>query len=302
MKFRSNGKFLITGEYLVLSGARALAIPLKSGQSMLVEESGNNNLLEWTVSDIRGKWFQVNLSLPHLEILDSTDIEKGQFLQKALMAARELNADFLASDQGYWVDNQLEFERNWGMGSRASFVANLSQWARMDPFDIHRRISIESGFDIACSLSEKPIIFHRSFEGQSIDKINWVPPCGKHIAFIYLGKKQNSGGSQMNYHNLDFKDKELTRISGITDEFWLVSNEIDLISRIWEHEEIMARILQQTPIQDQLFRDFNGAIKSLETWDGGFIMAVGQEKFKNIKEYFQTKGYQTIFSWDDLIY
>ena len=46
MQFRSNGKFLITGEYLILSGAKGLAIPLKAGQRMLIEEAGNEKTLE----------------------------------------------------------------------------------------------------------------------------------------------------------------------------------------------------------------------------------------------------------------
>ena len=36
-RFYSHGKFLLTGEYLVLKGALALALPLKLGQSMTVE-------------------------------------------------------------------------------------------------------------------------------------------------------------------------------------------------------------------------------------------------------------------------
>ncbi|MEA1877326.1 MAG: GYDIA family GHMP kinase [Bacteroidota bacterium] len=301
MKFHSNGKFLITGEYMVLYGARALAIPLRSGQSMLIEESEQKNLIEWTVSDIRGKWFQASLSLPDFNILETTDHSKGLFLQKVLLAARELNPHFLSSDQGYWVDNLIEFERNWGMGSSSSFIANLSQWARVDPLDIHKRISSGSGYDIACALSEKPIIFHKTFEGHTIDKINWVPTYRKHMAFIYLGKKQDTNDSLEEFKHLDFKDQDLKRISGITDEFWLVNNEIDSISRIWEHEEIMARILKQSPIQDKLFRDFNGAVKSLGAWGGDFVLAVGKQKFKKIRKYFQSKGFNTILSWDDLI-
>lgn len=301
MKFRSNGNLQITGEYLVLSGAQILATPLKSGQTMLVEESESNNLLEWTVSDIRGKWFNVNLSLPDLEIIKTSDPEKAESLKKILIATRELNTDFLSSDQGYWVDNQLEFERNWGMGSNATFIANLAQWARVDPFQIHKRVSIESGYDIACAISEKPIIFHRSFEKQSIDKINWIPSYKNHLAFIYLGEKHKEDDSIINYHNLDFRDQELNRISGITDELWLIGSETDLISRVVEHEEIMARILKQTTIQNQLFRDFNGAVKSLGKWNSGFVMAVGRQKIKKMRKYFQSKGYNTIFSWDDLI-
>ena len=35
--FYSNGKLLITGEYLVLDGAKALALPTKYGQYLTVE-------------------------------------------------------------------------------------------------------------------------------------------------------------------------------------------------------------------------------------------------------------------------
>ena len=48
MNFKSNGKFLLTGEYLVLKGATALALPLKFGQSMDVETlDKNENLIYW---------------------------------------------------------------------------------------------------------------------------------------------------------------------------------------------------------------------------------------------------------------
>lgn len=37
ISFKSNGKLLLTGEYLVLDGAVALALPTKMGQIMTVE-------------------------------------------------------------------------------------------------------------------------------------------------------------------------------------------------------------------------------------------------------------------------
>ena len=40
-EFYSNGKLLITGEYLVLDGAKAFALPTKFGQNLIVEK-GNN--------------------------------------------------------------------------------------------------------------------------------------------------------------------------------------------------------------------------------------------------------------------
>ena len=35
-RYHSHGKFLLTGEYLVLKGALAMALPLKLGQSLEV--------------------------------------------------------------------------------------------------------------------------------------------------------------------------------------------------------------------------------------------------------------------------
>ena len=46
--YKSNGKFMLTGEYLVLKGATALALPLKLGQSLDVEVSEENeNRIYW---------------------------------------------------------------------------------------------------------------------------------------------------------------------------------------------------------------------------------------------------------------
>ncbi|MEQ3661167.1 MAG: GHMP kinase, partial [Flavobacterium sp.] len=42
--YYSNGKLLLTGEYVVLDGAKALAVPTKFGQSLSIE-SGINNLI-----------------------------------------------------------------------------------------------------------------------------------------------------------------------------------------------------------------------------------------------------------------
>ena len=37
--FYSNGKLLITGEYVVLDGAKAFALPTKFGQNLIIEET-----------------------------------------------------------------------------------------------------------------------------------------------------------------------------------------------------------------------------------------------------------------------
>ena len=51
MNLYSNGKLLITGEYLVLNGAEALALPLSCGQSLNYKKT-------------KSSFFFPNLSLP----------------------------------------------------------------------------------------------------------------------------------------------------------------------------------------------------------------------------------------------
>ena len=56
--FYSNGKLLITGEYLVLDGAKGFALPTKFGQNLIIEE-GNNKQMEWKSYDSDGSiWFE----------------------------------------------------------------------------------------------------------------------------------------------------------------------------------------------------------------------------------------------------
>jgi len=49
-----HGKFLITGEYLVLKGALALAQPLRFGQHMDVKKT-TEPILHWKSLDVAGK-------------------------------------------------------------------------------------------------------------------------------------------------------------------------------------------------------------------------------------------------------
>jgi mevalonate kinase len=50
MNYYASGKLLIFGEYLVLKGAKCLAIPLRYGQKLSVEKSNQDNIL-WENSD-----------------------------------------------------------------------------------------------------------------------------------------------------------------------------------------------------------------------------------------------------------
>ncbi len=57
MKFYSNGKLLITGEYVILDGALSLAIPSVFGQTLEIIEDESKHI-SWISKNSDGKiWF-----------------------------------------------------------------------------------------------------------------------------------------------------------------------------------------------------------------------------------------------------
>ena len=62
-RYYSNGKLLLTGEYAVLDGATALALPTKFGQSLEVSPRTDERILG-KIRDVNGElWFEEELLL-----------------------------------------------------------------------------------------------------------------------------------------------------------------------------------------------------------------------------------------------
>ena len=74
----------------------------------------------------------------------------------------------------------------------------------------------------------------------------------------------------------------------------------DFCTLLQVHESILSRCLDREPIQRQ-FPDFSGTLKSLGAWGGDFLMAAADQPFDDVKAYFQSKGLNTIFKYQDLI-
>ena len=66
--FYSNGKLLLTGEYVVLDGALSLAVPTPRGQSMSVRKTDSGKL-RWKSRDEKGKiWFESIFDMAPLKL------------------------------------------------------------------------------------------------------------------------------------------------------------------------------------------------------------------------------------------
>ena len=75
-KLHKNGKLLLSGEYAVLDGAKALAIPTIYGQKFSFSQNKTVGSLIWRALDHTNElWFEAEYSLIDLDII-STD-KKG---------------------------------------------------------------------------------------------------------------------------------------------------------------------------------------------------------------------------------
>ena len=298
--FHSNGKLLLTGEYLVIDRAEALAVPTKKGQSLEIQDA-ESNLIWKSFSHNNSIWFEVEFNLPDLSIVSSTDSEKADWLKNVLENARKLSGNFLSSKKGLNVNTRLEFPEDWGLGSSSTLINNIADWAKINPFDLHFSISNGSGYDIACASSNSPLIYSLKENVPSVQSINFNPSFKDQLFFVYLNKKQNSFNEVNSYNELKKEidlDECCNAISKITHSIINTSTIQEFNQLIGEHEYILSNILQRETIKETLFPMYNGSIKSLGAWGGDFILATGGQ---NEKDYFANRGYHTIIPYNEMI-
>jgi len=304
--YYSHGKFLITGEYLVLKGALALAQPLRFGQHMDVKKT-TQAILQWKSLDVAGNaWADMTFSLPDLKILSSSfanrkDFEKkiAETLQQILIEAKLLKPGFLENESGYSIETRLSFSADWGLGSSSTLINNIASWAQVDAFALSGRTMGGSGYDIACANSNQPITYQLIEGTAQIKKVQFDPCFKENLYFIYLNKKQNSREGIEKFRLSKFDDKSLVEeISTITKKILSTDRLADFENLLRDHEEIIAGILKTEPVQKRLFSDYFGQIKSLGAWGGDFILATGNE---HTPAYFKNKGYDTVFPYSAMI-
>jgi len=304
--YYSHGKFLITGEYLVLKGALALAQPLRFGQHMDVKKT-TEPILHWKSLDVAGNvWADMTFTLPDLKIRSSSfanhkDSEKkiAETLQQILIEAKLLKPGFLENESGYSIETRLSFSADWGLGSSSTLINNIARWAQVDAFALSGKTLGGSGYDIACAKSDQPITYQLIEGTAQINKVHFDPCFKENLYFIYLNKKQNSREGIEKFRLSKFDDKSLVEeISTITKKILSSHRLTDFEKLLHDHEEIIAGILSTEPVQKRLFPDYFGQIKSLGAWGGDFILATGNEQ---TPAYFKNKGYHTVFPYSTMI-
>lgn len=300
MRYYSNGKLLLTGEYLVLDGARALAVPTRFGQDLQLEETSTGHI-KWVSYDNDGSiWFESIIHFDELNTIPPSDAKASlrTTLITILQHALVLNPKLLKGCSGLNISTRLTFPRKWGLGTSSTLINNIAHWAEVDAYELLHRSFGGSGYDIACAQHDSAL-WYQLGEQRLIQPIDYRPAFSNHLYFVYLNKKQNSRSAISSYYE---RNAELRRsvpaISEISSELPFARSLGEFQTMIQNHEAIISEIIEMNTVGDELFADFPGTTKSLGAWGGDFILAAHHE---DPREYFQSKGYDTIFSWDEMV-
>ena len=307
MNYYSNGKLLLTGEYLVLEGAKSLALPTKFGQNLHVKKNNSPQLIWRSFTVNKEIWFEAVFDLPKFRLLScSFNSEKegsaeliAETLLDILTEAKRLNSIFLALDHGIEVTTELTFPRNWGLGSSSTLINSIASWAKVDAFQLLWNSFKGSGYDIACAQNDTPIYYQIKEQKPIVDSVVFNPEFKDNLYFVYLNQKQDSkdGIAKFRESNIDYS-AQINRISEISDQFITVKSIDVFNSLILEHEQIISSIIKLQPVKDRLFPDYFGEVKSLGAWGGDFVLATGNQETPN---YFKNKGFETILSYSEMI-
>ncbi|MCF6241967.1 MAG: hypothetical protein L3J74_11550 [Bacteroidales bacterium] len=301
MNFYSNGKLLISAEYLVMHGALALALPVKFGQSLMVKPA-NRKGIYWQTFVKDKLWFSVDFN-HDFSYKNASNQSVAEFLSFLLKAARQFNPLFLKEIEGLNVNARIDFDINWGLGSSSSLINNVAQWAQIDSFDLFFKVANGSAYDIACAQSDKAIIYQLRNGKPEFNTVNFYPDFHQNIYFAYLGKKQKSEASIKIFKKQSvYTQSDIDLISKISMKMLHASKFNDFVNLVNEHEQIIAKIIKQKTVKELYFHDFPGSIKSLGAWGGDFIMILSKLEFDDIKRYFLRKKINTIFKFAEMLH
>ena len=290
--FFAHGKLLLTGEYAVLDGALAIALPTQYGQEMHITPSEKEGIFFRSLTQEGTPWYEGQLFVGDANPITQT-------LERILSQAQRMQPNFL-TDQSVQVETRLDFPREWGLGSSSTLISMIAQWAEVDPYELLWNSFGGSGYDIACARASSPILYQLTEGKAKVYPIYYNPPFAASLFFVYLNKKQNSREGIALYQGLKKNKKTLiTQLSQLTEEIYR-THSLDTFSKLLsEHEAVLSSYLRLPTVKDSLFKDFSGTIKSLGAWGGDFVLAIGEESY--IKEYFISKGMQTILPFAQMI-
>lgn len=324
--FYANGKLLLTGEYYVLEGAEALALPTRFGQYLSVEavclenslseKNENPAVFLWQSLDHDAKiWWegQVELCGQKISVLSKNSNinsamqaqKTAQTLEQILQKALQLNPNFACQlSRTTAVETRLTFPRNWGLGSSSTLIANIAHWAGCNPFRLLFETMGGSGYDIACAQAETPIFYKKNGSNDVVCRpADFNPPFSQQLFFLYLNKKQDSRQAIAHFYRQTKADRQdvATELERINEQLLQCTELGSFEQLLAQHEAIIAHSLGLDTAQSLFFKDYWGQIKSLGAWGGDFLLVCSNRPLAETADYFAQKGFYTLLTYREMI-
>jgi mevalonate kinase len=303
--FYGHGKLLLSGEYFVMDGALALALPTTVGQSMKVRyRHSYQPTLNWKSFDHSGKvWFESDYEFWHFLPIKNQDVAKQDFVHQVMKSVRLQNPHFLRDDMDVFVETKIEFPLEWGLGSSSTFIYNVAQWAYVSPFELLKKTIGGSGYDIACAQAQGPVRFQKVDDKPQWEEAVFNPSFKDQLFLVYLGNQQSLEEEVVKFQtsHVEGKSSIVNQISQLTHEMISCTSLETFDSIILEHENIIARSLNFQKVKDTHFRDFWGQVKSLGAWGGDFVLITSERSASETRDYFNAKGYSTFIPFTEIV-
>lgn len=304
-QFNSNGKLLLTAEYFILNGAKALVLPVRFGQSLFVLDTDSNakeNIIDWKAFYKKELWFEAKIKTPEIVILETSNLKIAQQLSDILNGIIQLNPTIFEKKNIPRFKTVLDFDPAWGLGSSSTLIANLAKWAKVDALKLFFNLFDGSGYDIVAAHQDEPFLFTRKKRIIDTKSVSLSAEITPYMYFVYTGKKQSSEKEIDEYQKRKVPGKiQLKKISNLTDDISTVEDLDVFEDMITEHEKILSNHLDRASVKLLRFSDYPGVIKSLGAWGGDFVLFVHRGEKKELTEYLKKKGLSTFFSYQELI-
>jgi mevalonate kinase len=301
LKLFAHGKLLLTSEYLVVKGAKALAVPTKMGQHLELKESSGSEL-NWKSLDHEGnEWFSAQFDLMSFDCMKTTDEEIAGRLRKMLRAVCNDNSDFLSKWKKYRVTTRLDFPRDWGLGTSSTLIYLLSTWAEANPYFVYFDLFEGSGYDVACANAEGPLVYQFTGDNIHLESCGWKPGYLDKLYIIHLGQKQDTSTSLREFLKLKVNKTDLKEGTELTEAFLHARSLSQLEKCVGEHESLLSTILKKPTIKEDRFSDYWGQVKSLGAWGGDMALVTSNKADAETKEYFSKKGISIFEKFEDFV-
>lgn len=294
--FYGHGKLLLTGEYAVLDGAKALAVPTKLGQHLEVMQiADGESKIHWESYDVNN-----NLWLEYDSIATVKSSEQ-LMLEKILQVVDELNPTIF-SNHSFQFTTKLEFDRKWGLGSSSTLLYCLAEWAQIDRFELLEKTFGGSGYDLASAGCKDAIFYTNNDAKTDWNSVNLDFPFKENLFFVYLGKKKNSREAISHYRMSKSPEEFIEKISILSTDLAKAESLEEFQGIMLVHENILSKRLLIPTLNQSIFKDNKKIVaKSLGGWGGDFALIATEMSVLELKFYMLKKGLDVVLRWKEMV-